>query len=165
MISGMMVIAHETTFMLGRRKAKEEAAVKPLTAQDRLNALEKEEVRMVYPVGLLQTFSRQELGRLRKRFVQLIPAEDTSQVLRVPVAALLQMPELRTQPFVPLVARLILSRQTKDAVADPDEDRSGELVSFEVLMAILSVFSAKQSLEFKRRGLYVKSVDKTTHSS
>ncbi|KAK1945966.1 hypothetical protein P3T76_003014 [Phytophthora citrophthora] len=65
------------------------------------------------------------------------------------------MPELRMQPLVSLAARLILNRQTKDLGADRGEDTSGELVSFDVFMAILSVFSAKQPLEFKRRGEYV----------
>ncbi|KAG1697097.1 hypothetical protein DVH05_017483 [Phytophthora capsici] len=58
------------------------------------------------------------------------------------------MPELRLQPFVPLVARLILNRQVAD------DSASGELVSFDVFMTILSVFNAKQALEFKRRVLF-----------
>ncbi|KAG3046883.1 hypothetical protein C6341_g26773 [Phytophthora cactorum] len=69
------------------------------------------EILLKYPAGLVQPFSRQELARLKKRFVQLIPAKDASRDLRLPLAVLLQMPELRAQPFVPFVIRLLLARE------------------------------------------------------
>ncbi|KAG3046884.1 hypothetical protein PC122_g24237 [Phytophthora cactorum] len=63
------------------------------------------EILLKYPAGLVQPFSRQELARLKKRFVQLIPAKDASRDLRLPLAVLLQMPELRAQPaFVTTLA-------------------------------------------------------------
>ncbi|KAG3117208.1 hypothetical protein PI126_g24626, partial [Phytophthora idaei] len=63
------------------------------------------EILLKHPTGLVQPFSRQELARLKKRFVQLIPAKDASRDLRLPLAVLLQMPELRAQPaFVTTLA-------------------------------------------------------------
>ncbi|KAE9023595.1 hypothetical protein PF005_g4582 [Phytophthora fragariae] len=119
--------------MFGRRKAPEggeEAATKPLTVQERLELLEGGEALLKYPVGLLQPFTRQEIGRLKRRFVQLIPADDASRNLRLPLKVVLQMPELRAQPFVPLVARLVVHREGVD------------------------VESAKQTLELKRQVLF-----------
>ncbi|KAG7377197.1 hypothetical protein PHYPSEUDO_012030 [Phytophthora pseudosyringae] len=144
--------------MFGRRKAwdgvkadTEETKAKPLTLQERLNLLETGEVLLEYPAGLVQPFSRQELGRLKRRFVQMISAEDTSRELRLPLAAVLQMPELRAQPFTLLVARLILGRQPTDPTLKDIEDRDRELVSFGAFLTVLAVFSVKQTLELKRR--------------
>ncbi|KAG2959305.1 hypothetical protein PC119_g26751 [Phytophthora cactorum] len=89
----------------------EEAVAKPLSAHEQLGLLEIGEILLKYPAGLVQPFSRQELARLKKRFVQLIPAKDASRDLRLPLAVLLQMPELRAQPFVPFVIRLLLARE------------------------------------------------------
>ncbi|KAG6941400.1 hypothetical protein JG688_00018688, partial [Phytophthora aleatoria] len=98
-----------------------------------------------------------ELARLKKRFVQLIPAKDASRDLRLPLAVLLQMPVLRAQPFVPFVIRLILAREVKESslntssgIGNIDE----EMVSFSAFVTTLAVFSVKQPLELKRRGLW-----------
>ncbi|KAL4105911.1 hypothetical protein PRIC1_003966 [Phytophthora ramorum] len=136
--------------MFGRRKTRDgvkEVEAKPLTVQERLSLLEADEVMLKYPSGLLQPFSRQELGRLKKRFVHMIPGEDASRELRVTLEELLQMPELRAQPFAPLVCRTVLDRQTKEA-------KEGDLVSFAAFVTILAVFSVKQSLEPKRQVLF-----------
>ncbi|KAG3046107.1 hypothetical protein PI124_g24564, partial [Phytophthora idaei] len=97
---------------------------KPHSAHEQLGLLEIGEILLKHPTGLVQPFSRQELARLKKRFVQLIPAKDASRDLRLPLAVLLQMPELRAQPFVP------------------------------AFVTTLAVFSVKQPLELKRRVLF-----------
>ncbi|KAG6609111.1 kinesin-like protein [Phytophthora cinnamomi] len=146
--------------MFGRRKARnggEETGNKPLTVQERLELLESTEVLLKYPAGLVQPFSRQELGRLKKRFVHLIPVDDVGRELRLPLNVVLLMPELRAQPFVPLVARLFLHRQGEAGAAlqEPkDGDAADELVTFTAFMTILAVFSVKQPLEIKRQVLF-----------
>ncbi|GMF24145.1 unnamed protein product [Phytophthora fragariaefolia] len=101
--------------------------------------------------------SRQELGRLKKRFVHLIPSEETSRDLRLPLKVVLQMPELRAQPFVPMVAKIILDQQSAagtSAQSSVDGESGGELVTFTAFITLLAVFSIKQPLEVKRQGLY-----------
>jgi hypothetical protein len=73
----------------------------------------------------------------------VIPAEDPSRDLRLKLETVVEMPELRTQPFVPLVARLVLGRVSS----------AQDAVSFSAFVTILAVFSVKQPLELKRQGL------------
>ncbi|KAE9045572.1 hypothetical protein PR003_g3380 [Phytophthora rubi] len=98
--------------------------------------------------------TRQEIGRLKRRFVQLIPADDASRNLRLPLKVVLQMPELRAQPFVPLVARLVVHREGVDVERSKDGETCDGLVTFSAFMTILAVFSAKQTLELKRQVLF-----------
>ncbi|KAG2781166.1 hypothetical protein Pcac1_g9137 [Phytophthora cactorum] len=135
----------------------EEAVAKPLSAHEQLGLLEIGEILLKYPAGLVQPFSRQELARLKKRFVQLIPAKDASRDLRLPLAVLLQMPELRAQPFVPFVIRLLLAREVKESSLNTSsgiENIDEEMVSFSAFVTTLAVFSVKQPLELKRRVLF-----------
>lgn len=97
-----------------------------------------------------QVVSRQELARLKKRFATLLPADSTSLLLPIPVFLL--MPELRLYPFVPLVTALVARRKQEDD-SDRKSNEQGNTISYAQFLSILAIFSGKQSLESKRRGL------------
>uniref|UniRef100_K3WMA3 Uncharacterized protein n=1 Tax=Globisporangium ultimum (strain ATCC 200006 / CBS 805.95 / DAOM BR144) TaxID=431595 RepID=K3WMA3_GLOUD len=107
--------------------AKAAAKLQILSIPDKVKLLVDESLE-VYPPGLTQPFSKQELARLKTRFATLLPPEEHSLLS---MRDFLLMPELRLYPFVPFTTDLVIKKTGP-------------------------IFSPKQSLKCKQRGTPIR---------
>ncbi|GLD99139.1 hypothetical protein PINS_up007857 [Pythium insidiosum] len=127
--------------------------------QERLNRLSDKAAE--YPTGLTMPFSRQELARIKKRFLSMVPSD--SAALSLSLRDVTAMPEFVGCSLIALALRAVVSRTSNApstptlAVLSPRQEAHALerlRVSFEQFLALLSLFSVKQSLAVKRKALF-----------